>query len=74
MPYIPKLVGRSDVEIILGKKSGKANITYWLDRLGIKASDEAVTKILDEVKRRSLEKRGPLSLEEFREIVSKYVV
>jgi len=40
----PRLTGR-EAEIVLGKKSGKASITYTLEKLGIKnVSDESVTR------------------------------
>lgn len=56
----------------MGKKSGKASITYTLEKLGIKnVSDEAVAEILQAVKARGTEKRALLSSDEFREIVSR---
>jgi methanogen homocitrate synthase len=67
----PRLFGREG-KVVLGKKSGKASITYTLDRLGIKnVSDDAVTDILKEVKARGTEKRALLSIDEFREIVGR---
>jgi methanogen homocitrate synthase len=67
----PQLFGRAG-KVVLGKKSGKASITYTLDQLGIKdVSDEAVTDILKEVKARGTEKRALLSMDEFREIVGR---
>jgi hypothetical protein len=43
-----------------------------IEELGIKnVSDEAVTEILKEVKVRGTEKRALLSMDEFREIVSR---
>jgi len=67
----PQLFGREG-KVVLGKKSGKASITYTLDRLGIKnVSDEAVADILKEVKARGTEKRSLLSIDEFREIVAR---
>lgn len=65
----PRLTGR-EAEIVLGKKSGKASITYMLDRLGIQnTSDEAVNEILKEVKAKGTQKKGLLTTEEFQEIV-----
>jgi len=65
----PRLTGR-EAEIVLGKKSGKASITYMLDRLGIpNTSDEAVNEILKEVKARGAQKKGLLTAAEFGEIV-----
>jgi methanogen homocitrate synthase len=67
----PQLFGREG-KVVLGKKSGKASITYTLERLGIKnATDQAVTEILKEVKARGTEKRALLSIDEFKEIVTR---
>jgi methanogen homocitrate synthase len=64
----PALTGRSG-DVVLGKKSGKASITYTLEQLGITgADDEAVGEMLRIVKDRSIAKRGLISREEFREI------
>jgi methanogen homocitrate synthase len=66
----PQLFGREG-KVVLGKKSGKASITYTLERLGIKnAGDQAVTEILKEVKARGTEKRALLSIDEFKEIIA----
>ena len=64
----PALTGRRG-EVVLGKKSGKASITYNLEQMGIAgADDEAVGEMLRRVKERGIEKRGLLTPEEFREI------
>ena len=64
----PALTGRSG-DVVLGKKSGKASITYTLEQLGITgADDEAVGEMLRIVKDRSIAKRGLISQDEFREI------
>jgi methanogen homocitrate synthase len=65
----PALTGRRG-EVVLGKKSGKASITYNLEEMGIPdPGDEAVSEMLRRVKERGIEKRGLLDQEEFREIV-----
>lgn len=65
----PHLTGREG-DVVLGKKSGKASITYHLERLGITgATDEAIADMLDRVKQKGIEKRGLLTGEEFRAIV-----
>ena len=65
----PALTGRRG-EVVLGKKSGKASITYNLEEMGIPdPGDEAVSEILRRVKMLGIEKRGLLNHEEFREIV-----
>jgi len=65
----PALTGRKG-EVVLGKKSGKASITYNLERMGITGTDdEAVGEMLKLVKDKGIEKRGLLTAEEFRGIV-----
>ena len=64
----PALTGRAG-DVVLGKKSGKASITYTLEEMGITgADDEAVSEMLRIVKERSIAKRGLITPEEFREI------
>ena len=64
----PALTGRTG-EVVLGKKSGKASITYTLEQMGIAgADDEAVSEMLRIVKERSIAKRGLITPDEFREI------
>ena len=67
----PALTGRSG-DVVLGKKSGKASITYTLEQMGISGtSDEAVNEMLQMVKERSIEKRGLITPEEFRDIADR---
>ena len=67
----PQLTGRT-AEIVLGKKSGKASISYALEKMGVQdASDEVVTEILREVKQKGTEKKGLLSPDEFQQIVKR---
>jgi methanogen homocitrate synthase len=67
----PALTGRSG-DVVLGKKSGKASITYTLEQMGITGtSDEAINEMLQLVKERSIEKRGLITPEEFRDIADR---
>ncbi len=67
----PRLTGR-EAEIVLGKKSGKASITYTLEKLGMKnVSDESVTEILKEVKEKGTKKKGLLNPDEIQEIIKR---
>ena len=69
----PHLTGREG-DVVLGKKSGKASITYHLERMGIDGvDDEAIAQMLDRVKQKGIEKRGLLTDDEFREIVNSVV-
>lgn len=74
-PILPRIIGRKeDIEIVLGKKSGRANIVYALKNIGIdpsSLSEDTINKILQEVKFHSILKKGPLSLEEFNLIVKR---
>ncbi len=65
----PALTGRAG-EVVLGKKSGKASITYNLEQMGVKdADDDAVSEMLRLVKEKGIEKRGLVSPAEFKDIV-----
>ena len=70
-PYDPELVGNKPY-VLVGKKSGRHSIEYKIKELGIKKeiSDEQLDRILQEVKRRSIEKKAPLDDKEFVEIVN----
>lgn len=56
-------------DIVLGKKSGKASVEYYLDHLNISATEAQVADILERVKAKGIEKRGLLTMEEFQSIV-----
>jgi isopropylmalate/homocitrate/citramalate synthase len=67
----PRLTGRK-AEVVLGKKSGKASITYMLDKLGMhNVSDENVNEILKDVKVKGTDKKGLLTADEFNEIIKR---
>ena len=44
------LVGREQ-EIDVGPMSGKSNVVFWLEKRGIKATDEIVDRIFAEAKK-----------------------
>jgi methanogen homocitrate synthase len=64
----PVYFGRKG-EIVLGKKSGKASITYFLDMMGVEASDDQAEDMLQRVKALGEKKKGLLTTEEFETIV-----
>jgi len=66
----PSLTGRAG-DIVLGKKSGKASITYTLEQLGLTADDDQVAEMLKMVKDQSIAKRGLITNDEFRAIADK---
>ena len=65
----PRYFGRMG-DIVLGKKSGKASVEYFLNQLKIQVPDATVAEILNQVKAQGAEKRGLLTLEEFKAIVA----
>lgn len=56
-------------QIVLGKKSGKASIEYYLQKENIEASVEQIAEILDRVKALGTEKRRLITHDEFLNIV-----
>ena len=65
----PAFTGRHG-EVVLGKKSGKASITYKMNALGMpELGDEQVANILNAVKQAGIKKRDILSDEEFIQLV-----
>jgi len=75
IPFIPELIGRKKpIELVLGKKSGKATIRHELNKLGIiEVSEEVITRILNDIKEKSIERKAPITREEFLNIVKKYI-
>jgi isopropylmalate/homocitrate/citramalate synthase len=70
-PFSAELVGATR-SIVLGKKSGLDSIDLKCKELGLaQLSPEARASVLAAVKRRSMEKRGLVSNEEFRQILVK---
>ncbi len=70
-PFRPELVGQSAPQIVLGKGSGLDSVLIWTDKLGLGTPSEAeATAILQEVKAKSLERKGLLSEDDFRAIAT----
>ncbi len=63
----PGFVGR-EFRMVLGKKSGKPSIEIKLQEMGMEATEEQMRTMLDRVKKMSIEKKGWLDENEFREI------
>lgn len=65
----PALTGRTG-DVVLGKKSGTASVTYHLELMGITdAPDDAVKEILAQVKALGIQKKGLVTTDEFRGMV-----
>ena len=69
IPFLPEVVGRPGIEVVLGKGSGNANIEEHLERRGVTATPDEVMEMVLRVKERSIEKKGLLTDEEFTPIV-----
>lgn len=73
LPILPSLVGKEDVEILLGKKSGIANVKYWLSKLGVKIENEdQLRALVIDVKKIAIEQKRPLTIDEFKQILMKH--
>jgi isopropylmalate/homocitrate/citramalate synthase len=68
-PFVPELVGHEREQIILGKKSGRASIDIWLDRIEVDVDKEERAEILQRVKVKGIERKGPITELDFRAIV-----
>lgn len=64
----PHLFGKTG-DIALGKKSGKASIQYYLEKMQQSANDEQLVAILAEVKALGEQKKRLVTMEEFYDIV-----
>ena len=71
VPFKAELVGQKPVSIVLGKNSGPPSMEEWCEKLGVKATDEERMAMLQQVKAKSFEKKGLLTVDEFRAIVDR---
>ena len=65
MPYLPELVGRSDLRFVPGKGAGAAAVDVFLKRADLSATDDQKRGILTTLKARSTELKRFLTDEEF---------
>jgi len=66
-----ELMGQNPPQVVLGKGAGKASILFWLERLGLEASEEEIDRLLPLVKEEAMVKKGLLTEGEFRELVKR---
>lgn len=69
--YMWEVTGHKGPGLVIGKKSGKDNIKDYLDKLGLVADNDQVTRILDLVKEKAYEVNRVLNDDEFRAIHKK---
>ncbi|MWD28702.1 hypothetical protein E0K89_014550 [Aquicoccus sp. SCR17] len=65
--YDPALVGQERA-IVVGKKSGVASVAYKVETLGLDVDEAQFPAILERVKEIAVERHGPVTDDEFREI------
>jgi isopropylmalate/homocitrate/citramalate synthase len=68
VPFCAGLVGQREPRPVIGKGSGIDSIAWFLEELGIKASQEEMMALLQDVKEKSLGEKRLLSLDEFKEL------
>jgi methanogen homocitrate synthase len=66
--FAPEVIGKKGYEYILGKESGIRIIKIFLDRLGLKATEEQMKEMLEIVKEESNIVKGNISESEFEHI------
>lgn len=65
-PFVPSLIGAPDIELVIGKGSGLANIEAALTRAGLTSlGDEAKQRLLAQAKQESIDRHRALTGEEF---------
>ncbi|MEM4294572.1 MAG: hypothetical protein QXV86_02260 [Candidatus Caldarchaeum sp.] len=64
--FLPELVGNKH-DVLVGKKSGRHSLEWKLKTLGVEAKPEEIDAIVEKVKQKSIEKKGPLTDEELLE-------
>lgn len=68
-PFVPTVIGRDEgVEYVLGKGSGRASIEMYLQKLGMKATDEQMDRMTELVKAEGYVTKSLVSENEFRYI------
>ncbi len=48
--FVPEVVGQEPYHLVMGKNSGAATIEFYLDKYGLKATEDQVKEITDRVK------------------------
>ncbi len=70
LPYHYTLTGQQEPVLYLGKKSGKDNLKYWLDKAGVEIDDDQKKELLQMVKARSIEMKRDLDMNDFKSLLS----
>ncbi len=68
-----EVVGQNPIKLVLGKNSGAATIEYYLDKLGLKATEDQVQEITEQVKREGRLQRALLTESQFPKICKRVI-
>lgn len=68
VPFRAGLVGQTEPKPVIGKGSGIDSIVWFLEELGIKATQEEMMALLLDVKEKALKEKRLLTMEEFKEL------
>jgi isopropylmalate/homocitrate/citramalate synthase len=69
-PFHWDFVGQKSPEVVLGKHSGSNSIENWLSKIGVEADEEQIQAMLDKVKALAYKNKAPITLDDFRNIVT----
>jgi len=72
-PFRPEFVGQGHADVVMGKGSGIDSVRIWLDKIGVKASDEEAMEVLKQVKAVGNKTKKLLTIDQFKDIVSRTV-
>jgi isopropylmalate/homocitrate/citramalate synthase len=72
-PFRPEFVGQGHADVVMGKGSGIDSVRIWLDKIGVQASDQEAMEILKQVKAKGNDTKRLLTIDQFKEIVSRTV-
>ena len=68
-PFLPQLVGHGNVQILLGKKSGRDSILYLAEKLSLRLDESKLDQLLAKVKETAIANKRPLTEEDLRSLV-----
>jgi len=64
VPYLPELVG-GEFGIVHGKKTGKYNVIWQLERIGREATEDEMRKMVEAIKETAIRERRAITNDEF---------
>jgi isopropylmalate/homocitrate/citramalate synthase len=71
VPFVPQMVGREGYEIVLGKLSGKTAVRSLLGEMGIKLTDEQVSRLTELVKEEAIIRKSTISRQTFSQLANR---